>query len=55
MSTYMQELHLEMSVYKSLCCTCRCAFVLNMEGAYLQEPVLCDEYVVYLSRILSMR
>ncbi len=28
------------SVYKSLCCICPCAFVLTLEGVCLQEPML---------------
>ncbi len=29
-----------MSVYKSLCCICTCAFVLPLESVWLKEPVL---------------
>ncbi len=39
-------LHLELSVDKSLCYTCTCAFVLHLESAFLRGPVL-HLYVVF--------
>ncbi len=39
---FLQELPLDMSVYKSLCCTCTCAFCAVPGRFCLQEPVLLN-------------
>jgi hypothetical protein len=45
---YMQELHLEMSVYKNLWCTCTCAFMLNLEGSvYKSLCCVTSMWVIY--------